>query len=88
MKYRSADNHFASMSRLGKVALMPTICIAGDVSFTAKSKEGVKERKLVELFSISLTLVYKKNVYVSIQVLRGVHTGIVYLVTRSARQIP
>ena len=66
MKYRSADNHFASMSRLGKVALMPTICIAGDVSFTAKSKEGVNERKLVELFSISLTLVYKKNVYVFI----------------------
>lgn len=76
------------MSRLGKVALMPTICIAGDVSFTAKSKEGVNERKLVELFSISLTLIYKKNLYVSIQVLEGAHTGIVYLVTRSARHIP
>ena len=59
MKYRSADNHFASMSRLGKVALIPTICIAGDESFTAKSGEGVNERKLVELFSSSLTFIKK-----------------------------
>jgi len=47
------------MSRLGKVALIPTICIAGDVSFTANSKEGVNERKLVELFSIGLTFIKK-----------------------------
>lgn len=32
VKYRSADSHLASMSKLGKVALIPTICIGGNVS--------------------------------------------------------
>ena len=51
---------------------MPTICIAGNVSFTAKSKEGVNQRKFVELFSSRLITFRKKNYKIATAISRKV----------------